>query len=99
MIKKIKVGLLMGLATQCYAAQPQLEGFTYGKQDAPSGKEWESPEYLAHNKEQPRSTFYSFADVDSARRGLESPSQCALPGAHRKSPLPKHRKRACKCSV
>ena len=52
-----------------FASAP-LEGFTYGEQKAPTGKEWESPEHVAHNKEQPRATFYSFPDVESARKVL-----------------------------
>ncbi len=60
----------MCLAVQCYAAQPQLEGFTYGEKQAPTGKEWESPQHIAHNKEQPRATFYSFKDVETARKVL-----------------------------
>ena len=75
MITKTKqIGLLMCLSAQCYASQPQLEGFTYGDEMAPSGNEWESPEHVAHNKEQPRSTFYSFQDVDSARKVLPEAS-------------------------
>ncbi len=64
----------MCLSAQCYASQPPLEGFTYGDEIAPSGKEWESPAHIAHNKEQPRSTFYSFADVESARKVLPEAS-------------------------
>lgn len=74
MMKKTKLGLLMCLTAQCYASQPPLEGFSYGAEDMPTGKEWESPEHLAHNKEQPRATFYSFKDVDSARKVLPEAS-------------------------
>lgn len=70
MTTKTKLGLLVCLAAQCTTAHAQLEGFTYGDQAAPTGKEWESPEHLSHNKEQPRSTFYSFANVESARKVL-----------------------------
>lgn len=65
-----KIGLLMYLSAQCYASQQALEGVTYGDETAPSGKEWESPEHIAHNKERPRATFYPFADVESARKVL-----------------------------
>lgn len=47
-----------------------LDGFRYANETAPNGKEWESPEYLALNKEQPRAWFFSFQDVDNARRVL-----------------------------
>lgn len=49
---------------------PQLKGFEYGSIQAPDGKEWESPERLALNKEQPHATFFSFADVTTARKVL-----------------------------
>ncbi|MDO5035334.1 MAG: glycoside hydrolase family 2 TIM barrel-domain containing protein [Porphyromonas sp.] len=45
----------------------QIEGYEYGKVDAPDGTEWESPERLALNKEQPRAYFFSFKDKESAR--------------------------------
>jgi len=56
-------------------AQLRLEGFTYGVEAAPAGKEWEAPQHLAHNKEQPRATFYNFVDVESARKVLPENSQ------------------------
>lgn len=46
------------------------EGFAYGSQASPTGKEWESPQQLSLNKEQPHAWFFSFADVESARRVL-----------------------------
>ncbi len=58
-----------------YATQPVLKGFTYGIQAAPKGNEWESPQHLAHNKEQPRATFYSFQDTKSARKVLPEASK------------------------
>ncbi|MBK3517968.1 glycoside hydrolase family 2 TIM barrel-domain containing protein, partial [Carboxylicivirga marina] len=56
-------------------AQEQLDGFTYGDEKTPTGKEWESPSHLAHNKEQPRATFYSFKSVESARKVLPENSE------------------------
>ena len=47
-----------------------LKGFQYASAEAPDGKEWESPERLALNKEQPHAIFYSFADVTAARKVL-----------------------------
>lgn len=47
-----------------------LDGFRYASVQSPDGKEWESPERLALNKEQPHSTFFSFADIVSARKVL-----------------------------
>ncbi len=69
-MKKTVIGLLVCFAAHCYAAQAQPEGFTYGDKNAPTGKEWESPSHIAHNKEQARATFYSFKDVESARKVL-----------------------------
>ncbi len=38
-----------------------LEGFLYGKSEAPDGSEWQSPEALSLNKEQPRAYMFHFA--------------------------------------
>lgn len=55
----------------CYATVPdQLVGFEYGSKVAPDGKEWESPERLAINKEQPHAWFFSFHSVKSAMKVL-----------------------------
>lgn len=69
-MKKTVIGLLLCFATHCYAAKAQPEGFTYGDKNAPTGEEWESPSHIAHNKEQARATFYSFKDIESARKVL-----------------------------
>lgn len=47
-----------------------LKGFDYAVTGSPTGKEWESPEQLALNKEQPHSWFFTFADMESARNVL-----------------------------
>ena len=47
-----------------------LSGFFYGRQDAPTGEEWQSPQYLGLNKEAPHAWFFSFQDVESARKVL-----------------------------
>lgn len=53
-------------------ASPQpLEGFAYEPfPSAPDGSEWQSPQCLALNKEQPKATFYSFQSVRAARKVL-----------------------------
>ena len=61
--------MLCCLAAQLFAQQP-LKGFSYGNETQPTGKEWESPENLAYNKEQPRAYFFSFQDTESARKVL-----------------------------
>ena len=47
-----------------------LKGYQYATIQAPDGKEWESPERIALNKEQPHAVFYPFADVTTARKVL-----------------------------
>lgn len=49
-------------------AQQPLGGFLYGIESQPVGTEWEAPEKLSLNKEQPRAYFFSFGDVESARK-------------------------------
>lgn len=55
--------------------QTPLGGFNYGKSSAPTGDEWQSPENLSLNKEQPRAYFFSFHDVESARKVLPEKSK------------------------
>lgn len=52
------------------AQQELLRGFEYGEQVTPDGTEWESPERLALNKEQPRAWFFTFSDAENARKLL-----------------------------
>lgn len=52
------------------AQQSPLGGYAYGDVQAPTGKEWESEQQLALNKEQPKAYFFTFADKASARRVL-----------------------------
>lgn len=75
-MRKITLGLLLiGLTLQSFGVQPPLKGYTYASEQAPTGKEWESPENLALNKEQPRAWFFSFQDVESARKVLPENSK------------------------
>ncbi len=53
-----------------FGSQPLLSGFNYGTEKEPTGKEWESPQNLSLNKEQPHAWFFSFADKESARKVL-----------------------------
>jgi len=66
MKKTILAAVFSAIALQSFAVQPALEGFFYENSSAPAGTEWENPQALALNKEQPRATFYPFADVKSA---------------------------------
>ncbi|MBO7272306.1 MAG: beta-galactosidase, partial [Bacteroidaceae bacterium] len=67
----------------------KLGGFAYGDVDAPRGYsyekgqkaglvEWESPEELALNKEQPKAWFFNFKSVDNARKVLPENSEYYL---------------------
>ena len=47
-----------------------LSGYAAGRQDAPVGDEWQSPQQLALNKGIPHAWFFSFPDVESARKVL-----------------------------
>jgi len=66
MKKIILAAVFSAIALQSFAVQPALEGFLYENSSTPAGTEWENPQALALNKEQPRATFYPFADVKSA---------------------------------
>ncbi|MCW2261395.1 MULTISPECIES: glycoside hydrolase family 2 TIM barrel-domain containing protein [Sphingobacterium] len=52
-----------------------IAGFRYGVETIPTGKEWESPQDLALNKEQPHAYFFSFKDADKARKVLPENSE------------------------
>ena len=62
----ILIGALALIAGSSFASIPTLEGFEYGNAEAPDGSEWQSPGRLSLNKEQPRATFYPFADDATA---------------------------------
>ena len=51
---------MMALWPCAWAQHNPLGGFVYGDKEAPTGKEWESVEELALNKEYPRAYFFSF---------------------------------------
>ena len=47
-----------------------LSGYAFGPENAPRGDEWQSPGQLSLNKELPHAWFFSFQDIDSARKVL-----------------------------
>ena len=51
-----------------------LKGFHYGKEKAPTGKEWESPEDLSLNKEQPSAWMFHFDTEANAKQVLPEKS-------------------------
>jgi len=63
------------MALQISADSKPLDGFAYGSDTQPTGKEWESPEQLSYNKEQPRAYFFSFDNVEDARKVLPEHSK------------------------
>ena len=75
-MKRFLSVIAAGCACMHLAAQSSaLEGFLYGNQAAPTGKEWESVEELSLNKEQPHAYFFSFENVESARKYLPENSK------------------------
>lgn len=52
-----------------------LEGFYYGDIKYPQEHEWQSVDSLAYNKEQPRAIFWSFQDLESAKKVLPENSK------------------------
>ena len=77
--------LLMALWPCAWAQHTPLGGFAYGDKDAPTGKEWESVEELALNKEYPRAYFFSFDNEAQAAqvRPEKSPYWLSLNGQWR----------------
>ena len=51
-------------------ADGTLGGYFYQQQEAPTGWEWQSPDSVAVNKLQPHAWFFSFRNVDEARKVL-----------------------------
>jgi glycoside hydrolase family 2 TIM barrel len=77
--------LLMALWPCAWAQHTPLGGFAYGDKEAPTGKEWESVEELALNKEYPRAYFFSFDNEAQAAqvRPEKSPYWLSLNGQWR----------------
>lgn len=75
-MRKLTMVLLWSfVAINIFAVQPPLKGFYYGTEQAPKGTEWNSPEDLALNKEQPKAYFFSFQNIESARKVLPENSK------------------------
>ncbi len=73
MMKNIMIATLLCVAMSAEAED--LKGFLYGKVDAPSGKEWQSPEELSLNKEQPRAYMFHFASEWDAAKVMPNGSR------------------------
>ena len=61
---------LLLFAFALVAKADNLQGFLYGEKSAPDGTEWQNPELLALNKEQPRTCLFSFANTQEALKVL-----------------------------
>ena len=63
--------LLVGMLCAPAAwADGTLGGYFYQQQEAPTGWEWQSPDSVAVNKLQPHAWFFSFRNIDEARKVL-----------------------------
>ena len=51
-------------------ADGTLGGYFYQQQEAPTGWEWQSPDSVAVNKQQPHAWFFSFRNIEEARKVL-----------------------------
>lgn len=51
-------------------ADGTLGGYFYQQQEAPTGWEWQSPDSVVVNKLQPHAWFFSFRNIDEARKVL-----------------------------
>ena len=66
--------LLLFTSVPILAQSDLLGGFRYVAEQLPSGNEWQSPEQLALNKEQPHAYMFHFADAASAQSVLPEAS-------------------------
>jgi Beta-galactosidase/beta-glucuronidase len=56
-------------------SQKPLSGFIYKSEIEPNGSEWESPEKVSLNKEQPRAYFFTFNNIEQAKKVLPENSK------------------------
>ena len=70
-MKRTYLLLLAGmLCTPAVWADGTLGGYFYQQQAAPTGWEWQSPDSVAVNKLQPHAWFFSFRNIEEARKVL-----------------------------
>ena len=69
-MKKTYLLLLTGLICSSAWADGTLGGYFYNQQAAPTGWEWQSPDSVAVNKLQPHAWFFSFRNIEEARKVL-----------------------------
>lgn len=70
-MKNLLLASALLTASALWGAIPApLGGFSYGTQASPTGSEWQNPEALSLNKEQPHAYLFNFATVEQARKVL-----------------------------
>lgn len=69
-MKSLNILILSLLLANAVLSQSALKGFEYGQRKAPDGNEWQSPERLSLNKEQPKAYYFSFDNIENARKVL-----------------------------
>ena len=69
-MKRTSLFLLAGLISTSIWADGTLGGYFYQPQEAPTGWEWQSPDSVAYNKQQPHACFFSFRTIEEARKVL-----------------------------
>ena len=69
-MKKTYLLLLTGLICSSAWADGTLGGYFYNQQAAPTGWEWQSPDSVAVNKQQPHAWFFSFRNIEEAKKVL-----------------------------
>ena len=74
MKKNLLVTIVSLMLTASTASAQQVEGYLYGNEQAPDGTEWQSPEKLSLNKEQPHAWFFAFQNADAAKAVLPEKS-------------------------
>ena len=89
MKKQFVMAVLAAFSLSMAGNAQNLKGFAYGDAELPRGynyvkgqepglAEWESPEELSLNKEQPKAWFFTFANEDAARKVLPENSEYYL---------------------
>ncbi|CAM3802330.1 sugar-binding domain-containing protein [Sphingobacterium prati] len=61
---------LHSTSTRAQSFTAPIAGFQYENMLSPKGNEWESPQLLSLNKELPHASFFSFSNVETARKVL-----------------------------
>lgn len=75
-MKHLFIASAMLTVVSAWAVVPApLGGFSYGSVQAPAGTEWENPQALSLNKEQPHAYMFNFGSVEQAKKVLPENSR------------------------